>query len=641
MRKVGFLLAVSFALSAVAPAEGPRGVLYVSKIGSDTDGRTWQTAFHTVQQALSAVPDAEGGYRIVVRPDVYMESNLFPVQKGAQGAYNEIVGDYDGALGSGAKGWAVIDSGDPAKGLKAYDWWGPIKAYTKGWSKEHTEETFSAIVWDRWRMKHLYFTGAEGGPFFDCTDHVEPFTVEVEDCVGIGRAFGGGVAACLSRKEEPIVFRRCNLWSLDFWGDTTAAYARVHNDSMPATPDIYFEDCTLVSPQCALKTGNFGFQTYTYVSAKNCLLASLNFSQPAGTPTDGIVQSMEHGKYMRVDFEDCTMMGYKVFGVKVNKGTENEIEYHTKGAVQAYVQFQQEVPKGIFALGGWPTELFAQLTPPAATQTLTLEPRATAMVRKDLCELSPVLWQGKLVYLEAERPASGGGKADYHLVAIDADSGKEIARFAEGYSLCSAFVKDDTFYAYAARFEKDNWNDVTVFWSKDLAHWESAVAITQTANEHLFNSSVCAGPDGYAMAYETNDPAWPAFTIKFARSKDLIHWAKEEGAVFGTDRYTACPCIRYANGQYYVFYLEHRTPRWWFETYAARSKDLHAWEVGQKNPVIVPRGLHEGINASDPDLIEMNGKTTLFYATGDQQTWMNVQRADYDLPLAAFCESFF
>ena len=47
------------------------------------------------------------------------------------------------------------------------------------------------------------------------------------------------------------------------------------------------------------------------------------------------------------------------------------------------------------------------------------------------------------------------------------------------------------------------------------------------------------------MAYESSDPAYPAFTIKFARSKDLMTWEKIPDAVFGKDRYTACPCIRW------------------------------------------------------------------------------------------------
>ena len=55
------------------------------------------------------------------------------------------------------------------------------------------------------------------GIFFDGTDQVAPFGVIVEDSVSIGWAFGGGVASVLSRSNEPILFRRCHVWSLDWW----------------------------------------------------------------------------------------------------------------------------------------------------------------------------------------------------------------------------------------------------------------------------------------------------------------------------------------------------------------------------------------------------------------------------------------
>ena len=203
-----------------SPARGNRAgvTLHVSKLGDNSDGSSWTRAFHTIQAALSAVPDAQGGHRIVVRPDTYMEANLYPAHRGAAGAYNELAGDFDGRRGSGTSGWVVLDASDPAKGFKSYDWYGTIRAYKKGWSREHKEESFSAIGWDRWTLRRLYATGGDGGLFFDLVDRTEPFTVRVEDSVSIGRAFGGGVASCLSRPDEPITFRGCHLWALDWWG---------------------------------------------------------------------------------------------------------------------------------------------------------------------------------------------------------------------------------------------------------------------------------------------------------------------------------------------------------------------------------------------------------------------------------------
>ena len=89
--------------------QAPGKRLYVSKQGDNSDGTSWQRAFHTIQAALSAVPDNRGHHEIVVRPDRYIEANLAPQFAGAAGAYNTLVGDFDGSLGSGAQGWVVID----------------------------------------------------------------------------------------------------------------------------------------------------------------------------------------------------------------------------------------------------------------------------------------------------------------------------------------------------------------------------------------------------------------------------------------------------------------------------------------------------------------------------------------------------
>jgi len=346
--------------------------IYVSKLGDNSTGHSWQTAFHTLQQGLLAVPDDQGGHRVLVRPDTYIEANLYTAQQGVKGAYNEFVGDVDGRLGSGAAGWVVIDSGDPALGFKSYDWWSTIRAYSKGWSKDHTGETFSSTCWDRWALRHLYATGSDAGLFFDGTDQVRPFSVLVEDCVSIGRAFGGGVASVLSRADEPITFRRCHLWALDYIGDTAAAYLRVENQSMPAQPDIVLEDCVMAAPQACVKSTNYGFFTYTWTRLIRCQLIQLNFSQPEmtgtapgqGSPPAGIVTSVQRGDRMKVSFDDCLLMGYRMFGVMVETETAKDIQYETTGDCRAYVQFKQNVPAGFRRLGRWPVEAFQRLLPP-------------------------------------------------------------------------------------------------------------------------------------------------------------------------------------------------------------------------------------------------------------------------------------
>ena len=340
-------LLLSTALAAEFPGGGdltlPRRekTIHVSKLGDNSDGSSWAKAFRTVQAALDAVPDDRGGYRIVVRPDTYLEANLFPAHRGAAGAPNELVGDWDGRLGSGTSGWVVLDAGDATKGFKSYDWWGTIRAYKKAWSPEHQAETFSSIGWDRWILRRLYATGGDAGLFFDLVDKAEPFTVTVEDCVSLGRAFGGGVANILSRPDEPSVFRRCQLWCLDWWGDAAGAYVRAEHPELPPHPDVLFEDCTLVGPDNALQAGNPGYAGFTRVRLRNCRLVSLNFSQPQGKPGTGIIHSTIEGRFLHVDLEDSLLMGCKVFGAG-----QGDVSYTVQGDVQAYVQFQQDIPPG-------------------------------------------------------------------------------------------------------------------------------------------------------------------------------------------------------------------------------------------------------------------------------------------------------
>ncbi|OHB79630.1 MAG: hypothetical protein A2W31_02135 [Planctomycetes bacterium RBG_16_64_10] len=371
-----------------ADYSGHKGItLYVAKLGDNSDGGSWAHAFHTIQQALQAIPDDQGGHQVFVRPDTYAEANLYPTYRGAAGAYNQLVGDFDGRLGSGATGWVVVDSGapelivrtnpnaptgnptfmildtgDPAQetGLKSVDWWGPWRC----------EPHFSGVIWDRWIFRRIYATGAEGGIGWDLTcAKGAPFSALVEDCVGIGRFAGAAVIAHTPRQEEPVLFRRSYFLNLDWWGDAGGVYVRGESPSMPPCPHAVFEDCTIVSPDNALQAGWPGVdQLCTRVRFSSCRLIVLNFSQPHGTPSSGIICcGCQDGKQLHVDLEDCTLMGFKVFGTR-----SGEVSFALKGRVAAYVQYRQPVPAGFERLRFFPTELVDQLAPPA------LETRASA-----------------------------------------------------------------------------------------------------------------------------------------------------------------------------------------------------------------------------------------------------------------------
>jgi len=254
----------------------------------------------------------------------------------------------------------------------------------------------------------------------------------------------------------------------------------------------------------------------------------------------------------------------------------------------------------------------------------------------EICEATPLVWKRRLLLLVNIRPASSANPADHYLQLRDVAEGRALCTFAQGYSLASAFGWRGTLYVYAARLENGGWHDVSEFRSRDLVTWSAPrVVIAGNPDEQLFNQSVCRAQDRFVMAYESNDPRWPAFTIKFAESKDLANWRLLPDCIFGADRYTACPCLRYLDGYYYMLYLEHLKPRWWFETFMARSKDLVRWEPSPGNSILAP-GPGECCNTSDPDLAQFKGRVLLYYSYGDQRTWSQLTRAEYPGTLRDF-----
>jgi hypothetical protein len=645
--------------AADAPASTRRGVtLYVSRLGDNSDGTSWTRAFHSIQAALNAIPDDKGGHTVIVRPDTYAEANLEPAFKGAQNAYNTFVGDWDGSLGSGATGWVIVDSGapmvvvrtnpkapsgnptfmiltnEPAEkdtGLKSVDWWGPIRS----------APDVSAIQWDRWIFRRLYTVGSEGGIGWDLTcQKGSPFSVIVEDCVGIGRFAGASVMAHVNRPKEPVVFRRSYFMCLDVWGDAGAVYVRGENPSMPETPDAVFEDCTLVGPDNAVQVGFPGFSAYTRIQFKNCKMLVLNFSQPNGVPSTGAIYSDVAGKFLHIDMESCLVAGYKVFGAK----NDDMFSFTLTGTNRAYVQYRQSVPEGFQRLRFWPTEVFDEVTParflppaskPAQRPVLTKLPGGI----HGAMENTPFVYQGRPMIALNFRDEKAN---NLYLFIQDLTTTKELTRFGQGHSFVNAFVNGNELNIFATEFATNDWyHDIYRFWTTNLTNWNRELAIAREPGAHLFNSSVCRDAQGYVMAYESEKPV--QFCFQFARSKGLSHWDKIPGLIFtgANNEYSACPVIRYLEPYYYVIYLHAAVDghKGWVP-YIARSKDLAEWELSPFNPIL-EASEGEGVNNSDIDLFEYQGKTYLYYATGDQATWGDVRTAMFDGPLAEFYQSWF
>ena len=288
---------------------------------------------------------------------------------------------------------------------------------------------------------------------------------------------------------------------------------------------------------------------------------------------------------------------------------------------------------------------------PAFTQklvkpTLVKLPFAFSDIGRTPMENTPVFFNSRMLLVSNYRPGGADAKGkDAFLYIDDLQTGKEVARFGQGHSFVSAYVDGNELNVFALEFTDFgrvmNSSGIDRLTTTDLKNWKTGKAILPEGKEHLFNSSVCRDEKGFLMAYESDKPV--QFCFKFARSVDLSKWEKIPGLVFTGEKkeYSACPVIRYIKPFYYVIYLHAplKGHNGWI-SYLARSKDLENWELSPFNPILEAEA-GEGKNNSDVDILEYGGKTYLYYATGDQETWGTVRLAMFDGTEKAFFEQHF
>jgi hypothetical protein len=277
---------------------------------------------------------------------------------------------------------------------------------------------------------------------------------------------------------------------------------------------------------------------------------------------------------------------------------------------------------------------------------LTKLPFAFSQADKTPMENTPVIFDSRMLLVSNYRPGGADAKGkDAYLYIDDLQTGMEVARFGTGHSFVSAFVNGAELNVFSLEFTDFgrimNSTGIDRMSSTDLKNWKTEKVILPEGAEHLFNSSVCRDEKGFLMAYESDKPV--QFCFKFARSADLFNWKKLEKLIFTgvNHEYSACPVIRYIKPWYYVIYLHAATEghKGWI-SYLARSADLAEWELSPYNPILEAES-GEGINNSDVDILEYKGRTYLYYATGDQETWGTVRVAMYDGSEKEFFERHF
>ena len=286
-------------------------------------------------------------------------------------------------------------------------------------------------------------------------------------------------------------------------------------------------------------------------------------------------------------------------------------------------------------------------------------------------EMTPIVYKGKLCLVKSSK-IDGRGVA----ILADAETQEPISTFGWDRVFFSAYCEDDVIYAFGTRQVKGEPDAIYMYVSSDGQNWEEHFLFNRPGVS-FFNTSVCKGPDGYRMALEvaSDDPdrRWEPkyydtdplighpFTEFFLRSDDLYHWEwLPDTHFYGKDRYMACPALRWSEGYYYLICLEE-LPMNRYAPYIARTKDFFTWEVGLHNPVLMyskedhfPKpGIkfteeqikrfrnYLNINDCDVDLCEFEGKTHIFYLTGDQLSYGCMCEAIYDGPINEFFKAFF
>ncbi len=283
-------------------------------------------------------------------------------------------------------------------------------------------------------------------------------------------------------------------------------------------------------------------------------------------------------------------------------------------------------------------------------------------IDSDIVEITPVVFHEKLYrfeYIRSNYYNNQTGNSYFRFV--DHASGETTPAFAAGYHLGCAFAFDDTMYVYGV--EEWGGNRIQVFWSKDLQQWNTGLAL-DLPGWRIFNTSVCKGKDAFTMAFEIDAPpeeTGSGFTIRFASSSDLLHWAlTPSDCVYTKKHYSACPYLHYLDdGYYYMIYLHpYAGPA--YKPHIVRSKDLVEWESSSLNPVLMysdddkkianPRLSPEqqkkiaeavDINNSDVDLCEYRGKVVINYSWGNQQGTEFLAEAEYAGSLDSFFHAYF
>ncbi len=223
----------------------------------------------------------------------------------------------------------------------------------------------------------------------------------------------------------------------------------------------------------------------------------------------------------------------------------------------------------------------------------------------------------------------------------------------------SAYVWQDRCYCFSMN-QGAGRSRLEVIVSDDLITWEAPRCVFDFTDigEHFCNTSVTYDGKRFVLLFETDDPAYPIYTFKFAESDDLLHWRQIPGAIYGWDKYVGGGTLHWIkeDGLYYLSTLDlfiHPTERKVsYRFILSRSKDLIHWEdAPEDRPLLLPDYNHRPdpvrfpevfeISVSDMEYRELDGFVRAYYIGGNQWGICDNQVAEYHGSLRDFFHEFY
>jgi len=257
-------------------------------------------------------------------------------------------------------------------------------------------------------------------------------------------------------------------------------------------------------------------------------------------------------------------------------------------------------------------------------------------------ESCPIVFNGK-IWTVTHDSMSGN---DMGTIRIDGGLERPLSRVSiSDFRYICAIVEGTRLYVFGTSADHQR---IRMMYSDDLKTFSTPVTVFTSTNGYgFYNTSVSKTPNGFVMAAEVTDPAFPniPFVCRFLTSTNLTSWSLVPGGLYNNNVFVNCPTIRYVakDNKYYLLYMSSANGG--MMTFISRSSDLIHWQnsSGLTDGLTVPFCplAYEGNNNSDVDLIDFEGRTYFTYARGDQTAWLELCTAMYAGKSEDFLTGFF